>query len=156
MTEEELCKEHAKIWRKRESVNDIDEYKRMTNSLADLAAQIVAIRNGNRIKTKHMKPTIGRIVHYTLSAQDANEINRRRTSAYSIAERIGEDKWPLGAQAHIGNQAYAGTVLPMIITAVFSETLISGQVFLDGNDTIWKTSIFEGEAEGFWKWPARD
>lgn len=104
-----------------------------------------------------MKPTIGRIVHYVLSPQDAIEIDHRRTNALSIRERIKENQWPIGAQAHIGNKAQAGTVVPLIITAVWSDDCINGQAFLDGNDTLWKTSILKGEQnQGFWNWPTYD
>jgi hypothetical protein len=106
-----------------------------------------------------MKPTIGRTVHYILSEHDADQINRRRTNSYSIAERIPQEKWPVGAQAHIGNPAEAGQIFPMIIIAVWSDTLVNGQVFLDGNDQLWKTSVnhestvVDENKQGMWKWP---
>jgi hypothetical protein len=104
-----------------------------------------------------MKPTIGRIVHYILSDEDVKQINRRRTNGQSIAERIKEDKWPIGAQAHIGNEIYqSGTIVPMIITVVWSETTINGQAFLDGNDTLWVTSSLEGTGQRNWFWPPRE
>jgi hypothetical protein len=64
-------------------------------------------------------PTIGRIVHYRLSADDAAQINRRRTSGVSIATRMKTFAgavespavvygWPEGAQAHIGNAVAEG------------------------------------------------
>jgi hypothetical protein len=106
-----------------------------------------------------MDVTIGRIVHYTLTDQDAVEINRRRTTGMKIAERIKlntetSSAWPLGAQAHIGNEAKAGAVVPMIVVAVWSPTTINGQAFLDGNDTLWVTSATYGEMQHQWKWPA--
>jgi len=105
-----------------------------------------------------MKPTIGRIVHYKLSAQDAEEINGRRTDSNSIRTRTelsdGHDRvlWPQGAQAHIGNHVREGQILPMIITAVW-PTCVSGQVFLDGNDTFWAMSRNKGTENGNWFWP---
>jgi len=127
-----------------------------------------------------MKPTIGRIVHYRLTAADAEQINRRRTTRAEIAKRIaantckvGEDYagtasyWPLGAQAHIGHPANAGDVLPMMITYVCeynerpNDLRVNGQVFLDGNDTLWVTGILahrEGTKPdlGEWAWPKRE
>jgi hypothetical protein len=100
-----------------------------------------------------MKPAIGRIVHYKLSAEDAAQINRRRTNSYSIADRIKEEKWPLGAQAHIGNEAHEGDIHPMIIIRVWSDSCVNGQVFLDGTDLLWKTSPLLGEQNGQWNWP---
>lgn len=108
-----------------------------------------------------MQPTIGRIVVYKLTEQDAAQINRRRTSGLSIADRIKLDKWPTGAQAHIGNWANEGDEHPCIISRVWPHEFgqdvpgINGQVFLDGNDTLWVTSAKEGDETGQWHWPAR-
>lgn len=102
------------------------------------------------------KPTVGRIVNYRLSEEDAVQINRRRTTGKAIADRIVEEKWPLGAQAHIGNEAKAGDVLPMIIVKVWSDVCVNGQVFLDGNDTFWGLSRNLGDQESNWNWPTRN
>jgi hypothetical protein len=103
-----------------------------------------------------MNPTIGRIVHYKLTAEQAEQINRRRTNSHSIAERIKEDKWPIGAQAHIGNEAHEGQTYPMIVVVVWSGTTVNGQVILDGNDTFWATSSSQGDQNGQWQWPPRE
>lgn len=115
-----------------------------------------------------MKPTIARIVLYTLSAADAEQIMRRRTSGSAIAERIKNNSitagdldqdealpptWPLGAQAHIGNDVKEGDVFPLLITRLWSATCVNGQVFLDGNDQLWVTSALEGTTPGTWAWP---
>jgi hypothetical protein len=106
-----------------------------------------------------MRPTIGRIVHYTLSAENAQQINRRRTTGKLIAERIATGTWPLGAQAHIGNEAKEGQVLPMIVVSIpdpdDARFPVNGQVFLDGNDTFWTNSVCEGATAGTWSWPPR-
>lgn len=95
--------------------------------------------------------TEGRIVQYVLSASDADEINRRRVA------KTHEPGWPAGAQAHTGNRALEGDVLPMVVCRVWHESLVSvnGQVFLDGNDTFWATSRHEGTEPGTWHWPKR-
>jgi hypothetical protein len=100
-----------------------------------------------------MKPTIGRIVIYKLSQEDADQINRRRTHGQSIAERIKEDKWPIGAQAHIGNEVQVGQQFPMIIVAVWSDTCVNGQVLLDGTDNYWALSRAPGDGEQQWHFP---
>lgn len=103
-------------------------------------------------------PTIGRIVHYRLTAEQASEINRRRTTGPSIAERIKVLMWPLGAQAHIGNGASVGDTLPALIVRTWGsdpESSVQLQVFLDGNDVLWATSVSTGEGPGTWSWPAR-
>ena len=122
-----------------------------------------------------MEVTLGRIVLYKLSSDDAAQINRRRTTGSSIAERIknnnlpeamGEpeserdsfqfrQKWPLGAQAHIGNSVSEGDVFPMMVTKVWQPGYVNGQVFLDGNDCFWATSVIEGNDERQWSWPPR-
>jgi len=89
-----------------------------------------------------MVPTIGKIVLYTLSSQDAAAINRRRADA--------KEKLPWhhairsGAQIHVGNDVRAGDVFPLIITRVWGDgeaASFNGQLLLDGNDLFWLTSI---------------
>lgn len=105
------------------------------------------------------KPSIGRIVQFRLSAQDAEAINRRRTNSESIAARLKYKpaEWPVGAQAHIGNNVVEGQVFPMIIVAIWSDTCVNGQAFLDGNDTFWVLSAQLGDGTGVhqWNWPPR-
>ncbi len=104
-------------------------------------------------------PSIGRIVHYCLTNQDALQINRRRTDGGSIAARIKAvpAEWPIGAQAHIGNVVAEGDVFPMLITRIWGPnaptTAVNGQVFLDGNDVLWATSRVVGEGPGTYSWP---
>lgn len=89
-----------------------------------------------------MKPSIGRVVHYTLNQQDADEINRRRTDSFVLA----------------GNQAQEGDVYPAMIVRIFGETpesAVNLQVFLDGTDTFWATSRTLGEGPSHWAWPER-
>lgn len=83
-------------------------------------------------------PTIGRIVHYTLSDQDAEAILRRR-----------------GGAALGGNVAVAGDAYPAIVVRTFGGEAANLQVFLDGEDTYWATSRVEGEDRGQWYWPPR-
>lgn len=106
--------------------------------------------------------SIGRIVHYILSEEDATQINRRRTTGALIASRIKEEKWPLGAQAHIGNDASAGQVFPAIVVNDngINSVHVNLQVFLDGNDVFWATSRHEDNTDeqqtpGTWHWPLR-
>lgn len=108
----------------------------------------------DRAETRNpQKPSIGRTVIYTLSASDAEEINRRRTNSTSILDRVHKNTWPVGAQAHIGNEASEGQEYPMVIVAVWTETTVNGQVFLDGSDCYWATSRLLGEGPGTWRWP---
>lgn len=122
-------------------------------------------------------PTIGRIVHYRLSADDAAQVNRRRTTGASIASRLlwgtsgkhaeaipaqsvdGDVRaWPAGAQAHIGNEAREGDTHPMLIVKTWgdnSTSAVNGQVFLDGNDVLWATSVCVGEGPRTFSWPTR-
>ncbi len=101
-----------------------------------------------------LKP--GRIVYYVLSETDVAEITRRRTTSQSIADRIGEGRWPVGAQAHIGNEVKAGDVRPAMVLQVWSQE--SGQsnlkCMLDGADEYWATSrLFDGQGSvGTWHW----
>lgn len=119
-----------------------------------------------------MQPTTGRIVLYTLTEDNAAQINRRRTTGKSIAERMRVQVsqvetetpilgWPTGAQAHIGNRASAGDVVPLIVVRVWPNEYgegipgVNGQALLDGNDVLWVMSAKEGTEPGTWAWPTR-
>lgn len=110
-----------------------------------------------------MTPTTGRIVLYTLTEDDATKINRRRTNGASVAEQMKAvpAHWPAGAQAHIGNAASAGEVVPMVVVRVWPNEFgdgipgVNGQALLDGNDALWITSAREGTEPGTWAWPTR-
>ena len=97
-----------------------------------------------------MKPSIGRIVHYILTEKDAREVNRRRVAV------TNDERWPPGAQAHVGNPVHAGEHVPMIVCFIFvDDDLVNGQVFLDGSDSLWQSSVEEGTGLGTWHWPER-
>lgn len=109
-----------------------------------------------------MTPSIGRIVHYCLTERNAAEIMRRRTTGADIAARIKDEKWPIGAQAHVGNAVNAGDVYPMVIVRVWpSETgSVNGRVLLDGTDEYWTTSVSQviadsTDKQGCWFEPPR-
>lgn len=95
-----------------------------------------------------MQLTIGRQVHYTLTAQDANTIR---------SGRIGK----LGTGQC--NEARTGQVYPATVVSVSSPTSANLTVQLDGPDTYWVTSVseagepVEGEPRqaGRWFWPPR-
>ena len=106
-------------------------------------------------------PSIGRIVHYKLNAGDAEAINRRRkdyNAARAASYVPGVEKLGTGEQVHVGNGASAGDVYPAMIVRTWGSTPESSvqlQVFLDGNDTYWATSVNEGDGERAWSWPPR-
>lgn len=102
-----------------------------------------------------MSPTIGRIVHYTLSEQDADQINRRRADFRAALRASGPQS--SGHVAHVGNEVREGDVYPAMVVRVFDPTTTTAnlQVHLDGNDTFWATSRQEGDGPGTWSWPPR-
>lgn len=88
-----------------------------------------------------MYPTIGRILIYKLSANDLLNIN------------AGPD--------HQRNPHSVGQELPLLVCVVWPHEFgegkpgVNGQVFLDGNRSLWVTSVGEGEGEGQWHWPVK-
>lgn len=101
-----------------------------------------------------MIPSVGRIVHYTLSEDDATRINKRRKDA-EVSE-IAKDE--SGAIVHFGNQVKAGETYPLVITRTWGDqegSAVNGQVLLDGNDIFWATSRKEGDNQGDWSVPPR-
>jgi hypothetical protein len=126
-----------------------------------------------------MEPTIGRIVHYRLTREDAQSVNRRYVDARNhIADHR---KNANGVQVHVGNQQHAGDVVPLLIVRVWPDEYstdsavcrdyvagkdgepefsfplsscgVNGQAFLDGNDSLWVCSAPQGEFNGAWNWP---
>jgi hypothetical protein len=86
-----------------------------------------------------MTPTIGRIVHYTLSEYDAT----------SIEQMPGRPN---------RNPVAAGQTYPAVIVRIFGDnpgSHVNLQVFLDGDCSYWATSRKEGTEPGTWAWPAR-
>ncbi len=89
-----------------------------------------------------MIPSIGRIVEYTLTSQDADQINRRREDAKNN-KAVGQT----GFMLHSGNAVRADNTYPLVITRVWGDqenSVVNGQVLLDGNDTFWVTSVKQG------------
>jgi hypothetical protein len=88
-------------------------------------------------------PNRGRIVHYRLSEVDVESINTRRHQYNGLLA---------------GNPVKKGDVFPMLITedwGAHGPQAVNGQVFLDGNDTLWVTSRMVGEESGSFFWPIR-
>lgn len=97
----------------------------------------------------------GRIVYFVFNEQQAAEVMRRRTNAASIADRIKTKEWPVGAQAHIGNDVKVGDILPAQVLRVWGESGCSNlKVQLDGSDEYWATSVNFNESKqpGTWHW----
>lgn len=96
-------------------------------------------------------PTIGRIVQYTLSYDDAARINKRREDFAAYVHTEGYQD--TGYIAHWGERAEGGQVLPLLITRCHGGSSVNGQVMLDGSDTFWVQSVSEGPDQGQWLWP---
>ena len=109
-------------------------------------------------------PTPGRIVEYTLTAQDAEQVNRRRLdfAAYHDAHFSSQPARPnpgstgaTGHVAHLGNKVEAGDAFPAMVVRVNASASVNLQVHLDGTDVLWAPSRVEGDGEGRWFWPPR-
>lgn len=99
-------------------------------------------------------PSIGRIVHYTLSEYDVEQIAAQRKLEAITADNAQD----VYAKARRGNTPEVGDVYPMLITRVWGDTpesSVNGQVFLDGNDVLWATSACVGHGPHTFAWPAR-
>ena len=97
---------------------------------------------------------IGRMVLYRLTEEEALATNKRREDARQNAEKMREER--PGFQAHVGYQVSEGRVFPMLIiawkiTVEDGHLSVNGQVFLDGNDSLWVTDAMEGDEPGQWE-----
>jgi len=99
-----------------------------------------------------MTPTIGRIVHYRITKEEANKMNARREEGLLNAEKMRRTR--PGFQAHIGNFIEAGDIVPMIIVRVWTDS-VNGHALLDGNDSLWVLTVKEGVDPGEWSWPPK-
>lgn len=93
-----------------------------------------------------MTPTLGRIVHYQLSAADAELVHdQHRLLAY---------RGPSPAL----NLPTAGETYPAVVVRVHGDGSVNLQVLLDGVATYWATSrrqATSGDTAGRWFWPPR-
>ena len=80
-------------------------------------------------------PTIGRIVLYILTALDAERILDQRARSEGRAQ---------------GNYVQAGQAYPMVIVRIWGDepgSGVNGKVLLDGNDSLWVTSVHADPAK---------
>lgn len=108
----------------------------------------------------------GRIVYFVFDEAGADEVNRRRTTGASIAERLSGisalvgDSWPRGAQAHIGNPVSFGDICPAMVVRVHGAgqdgvgDSVNLKVILDGTDVYWARDVrFAADKRvGSWHW----
>lgn len=114
------------------------------NRLVDYKTQASADAGGNPYAAgSSPEPTIGRIVLYTLSQEDADRINVRR-----VYGPKGED----GSALEEGGSMQAGVQYPAIITSV-GDRVVNLHVFADGNHGVWIKDAAEGTTGGSWAWP---
>lgn len=87
------------------------------------------------------KPSVGRIVHYRISAGDVSVIADRRRATF----------------LKTSNVVNADDVYPAVVVRVFDPSVSTAnlQVLLDGTDSYWATSRTEGDGPGHWSWPPR-
>lgn len=86
-------------------------------------------------------PTIGRLVHYKISAADVASINAKRIK-----------------DGTSGNTPGVGELYPATVVRKWGDhagATVNLQVHLDGPDTYWATSRCEGDSDGQWIWPPR-
>jgi hypothetical protein len=98
---------------------------------------------------------IGLMVLYRPTEEQALGMNKRREDARQNREKMREER--PGFQAHVGNPINWGERVPMIITQVWPNEFgpnhhgVNGQAFLDGSDSLWVTSVEEGDQPGQWE-----
>ncbi|MFF8817848.1 hypothetical protein ACF07D_07615 [Leucobacter sp. NPDC015123] len=98
-------------------------------------------------------PTIGRVVHYRLSREDAESVNKRRSDTEAHLEEHRE--LATGVQVHVGFPVVAGDAQAAIIVGIAVSGNPNLKVLLDGTDVLWVPDAGAGHADGQWSWPPR-
>lgn len=83
--------------------------------------------------------SLGSTHGYTLTESDVDQIMRRRNDAKNAISNnaVGNTGFVL----HFGNDVSVGERYPLIVTKVWDNNKVNGQVLLDGNDCLWVTSV---------------
>lgn len=96
-----------------------------------------------------MTGLLGATVAYKLTEQDATRVNHNR----AMARRYGWSGNVTGQLIHRGNQVSPGDVFPAIVVRVWpSGHEVNLQVFMDGTDALWATSVQEGDGSVDGQW----
>jgi hypothetical protein len=100
-------------------------------------------------------------VLYTLDAEDAGGVNRRREDFQVFQATAANHKHPhartaggsgaSGHVAHIGLQVRPGQELPADVVIVSESGTLCLQVLLPGSDVQWVMNVAEGDGPGHWK-----
>ena len=98
-------------------------------------------------------PTVGRIVLYRFTKEQAAEVNRRRDHAKANIDfhRVNAN----GVQVHMGNDVYVGPDYPatiIIVHGVTADSYVNLKVHLDGTDDYWARSVRCGDEPGDYHW----
>lgn len=81
-----------------------------------------------------MPPAYGQNVMYRLTTSDVHDIAIQRAAV----------------EHYVGSPVEPGMVRPAVITMVIATDVVNLQVFLDGNDPLWVTSVPKGNGQGEW------
>ena len=97
-------------------------------------------------ESQSMKPTIGRIVHYTLTDADAAAINVRAPTSTATAPSTPRRKAPsehparqAGRPRRTSQRVAAGDIFPALVVRDWDTAVgtVNLQLFLDGSDSYW-------------------
>jgi hypothetical protein len=94
--------------------------------------------------------SIGRSVIYTLTEGDCQTINERRWLRVRELRSEASPKVDVNFVAKMatdfkGADPAPGMVFPMMVVKVIRPGVLNGQVFLDGNDTLWVQNVTEAK-----------
>lgn len=118
------------------------------------------------------EPTIGRTVMYRVKGDDLRRAlhtlpNARLFTVDDVVEKLGQGPSQINSNVDrlewAGNPIRPGDEFPMVIVRPWfatggytpGQSVLNGQVLLDGPGMLWALSVAEGAGAGTWSWPPR-
>ena len=97
------------------------------------------------------QPLVGKMVLFVMDEKYAEQANRLMMLGVKYDNFVHQACRNQIAykEEHVprSNKAHPGQVFPMLVCRQWGEGMVNGQIFVDGNFTLWATSVSEASRE---------